>query len=270
MDEVRLQGRALHSGREARVTLARTEGPLVVEVDGARALARSLEPACGDHASVWLRGGVPFLATIEHLLAALCAAGVTGGLEVRVEGEASAPELPLLDGGARAWLEALEALGLVREGPHEASRRVVREAELEVGASRYLFTPQRGLALEVEVELGPRVTPRAAWGGSAADFAERIAPARTFALARDVEGLADRGLALGAIKESVVVITDGGLLSAGSPAGADEPARHKLLDLVGDVYAYTWGLEGRVVARRPGHAATHEIMRRALEAGVIA
>jgi UDP-3-O-[3-hydroxymyristoyl] N-acetylglucosamine deacetylase len=60
------------------------------------------------------------------------------------------------------------------------------------------------------------------------------------------------------------------VLSAGAPFLADEPARHKLLDLVGDLYLYGGPPRGRVRATRPGHGATHEAMRRALAEGLVA
>jgi UDP-3-O-acyl-N-acetylglucosamine deacetylase len=67
-----------------------------------------------------------------------------------------------------------------------------------------------------------------------------------------------------------VVIAEDAIHAAGAPFAPDEPARHKLLDLVGDMYLYGGPPRGRVRAFRPGHAATHAAMARALDLGVLA
>ena len=108
----------------------------------------------------------------------------------------------------------------------------------------------------------------ASWDGAPASFRSSFAPARTFGFFREVASLAERGLASHVAAESVVVIGDD-ILSAGRPFSADEPARHKLLDLAGDLYLHGGPPLGRVRAIRPGHAATHEAVRRALETGIL-
>jgi hypothetical protein len=88
--------------------------------------------------------------------------------------------------------------------------------------------------------------------------------ARAFGFAHEVDALAARGLASHVAQESVVVITTDGVLSAGPRFRPDEPARHELLDLVGDLDVHGGPSVGSVRAVRPGHAATHEAVRRAL------
>ena len=119
----------------------------------------------------------------------------------------------------------------------------------------------------------PRVTslaPHATWSGDRADFVARIASARTFGFAHEVDALLARGLAQHVAASSVVVIAPDVIHHAGRPFTADEPARHKLLDLIGDLYAHGGPFRGRIHATRPGHAATHAAMARAREEGVIA
>jgi UDP-3-O-[3-hydroxymyristoyl] N-acetylglucosamine deacetylase len=273
MTRVRLTGRALHTGEEVDVTLTARAGPIDVVVDGVRAPIADMTPECADHASALVAaGGSPALGTVEHLLAALFAHRITGGLEISVAraGPSSRrAEMPLLDGGAAAWSDALLELGPLEQTRH-APWRVTRATRIVVGDSVYELTPSDETRFEVEVELGPVASPRASWGGDLDDFRRRVAPARTFALARDVEALGDRGLAVGAARESVVVVAEHGLLAAGRDAAPDEPARHKLLDLVGDMYAYACVFVGTVSARRPGHAASHEVLRRARREGALA
>jgi UDP-3-O-[3-hydroxymyristoyl] N-acetylglucosamine deacetylase len=200
--------------------------------------------------------------TVEHLFAALAGAGIRSGVSIEIEG----PEVPLVDGGARAFFDVLAGLEIEASDP---SLRVAREAMIEVGESRYEFRPGARIELDVEVDFDPRLERRARWSDDPADFRERIATARTFGFDHEVEHLLARGLANHVTPESVVVICKDRILSAGAPFEADEPARHKLLDLIGDLYLHGGPPRGLIRATRPGHAATHEAMRRAVMDGVL-
>ncbi len=136
-----------------------------------------------------------------------------------------------------------------------------------LGRSRYEFAPRPRDRVEVEVCLeldDARVTREARWVGSAEDFRQRIAPARTFALARDVEEIAELGLARRVDPASVVVLAPDAIHHAGRPFSPDEPARHKLLDLIGDLYLHGGPPIGWVRAVRPGHSANALALREAL------
>jgi UDP-3-O-[3-hydroxymyristoyl] N-acetylglucosamine deacetylase len=146
----------------------------------------------------------------------------------------------------------------------------VRPERIDVGTSSYELTPGAGTHVSVELELDdPRVARAAAWDGDPDDFAARIATARTFCLAREVDDMARLGLASHVTPEMVVVIGEE-ILAAGRPFEPDEPARHKLLDLVGDLFLHGGPPLGRVHARRPGHGASHEALRIATERGALA
>jgi UDP-3-O-[3-hydroxymyristoyl] N-acetylglucosamine deacetylase len=206
---------------------------------------------------VWAR-------TVEHLFGALAGLGAHRGIEVELD----ADELPLLDGGASAWCEAIASLGPVDSGPPRLE--VKRPGRVQVLASDFEFTPGPAVP-EVLVELvtsDPRLTPRASWDGTVATFLERIAPSRTFALAHEVAAFADRDLAKFVDPRSVLVLGDE-ILWAGTPFRADEPASHKLLDLLGDMVCYGGPPRGRVYARRAGHAANHAAMSQALAQGIL-
>jgi UDP-3-O-[3-hydroxymyristoyl] N-acetylglucosamine deacetylase len=200
--------------------------------------------------------------TVEHLFAALAASGLRRGLDVRLEGE----EPPILDGCAAAWIAALRPLSI---RPSPPSIVVARDETIAVATSRYTFAAGEGTNVSVELELADsRLAKTAAWAGDEDDFRDRIAPARTFCFASEVEDLARRGLASHVTAEMVVVIGDD-IFAYGRPFEPDEPARHKLLDLVGDLFLYGGPPRGSVAAHRPGHWATHEAMRIALERGVV-
>ncbi len=178
--------------------------------------------------------------------------------------------MPLLDGGALAWCEAVEWLGVTARAPRS---RITRPAVIEIGPCRYEFTPGSRVEVEARVEFAGfdevQIAPLARWDGEAADFRARIAPARTFALARDLTELEAGGLARHVDPGSVVVITPDAVHHAGRPFSPDEPARHKLLDLIGDLYLFGGPPLGRLRAVRPGHAANAAAFERARAEGIV-
>jgi UDP-3-O-[3-hydroxymyristoyl] N-acetylglucosamine deacetylase len=269
---VSVEGFGLHTGTPTIVHLEPCDGPVRVcgaigTASGARA-ARidELVPVSTKRSTtVEAGGGALRLASVEHLFAALGGLGIFEGISIHVNGE----ELPLLDGAARVWCDALD-----RVGPHVAGRRrlrVVQRATVECGDNRYEFSPDDRVRVEVELDFpGTPIEPRAQWTGDPDDFRARIASARTFALVSEVSYLADQGLARHIAPTSIVLIGPNVAYCTGGPFAPDEPARHKLLDLVGDSYLFGGPPLGRVLAVRPGHTSNIEAFRRALAAGVIA
>lgn len=258
--EIRLEGRGLHAGLEAQVRLISGPGPLLFGV-GADLLPLERLVLADILRSTSVRAGGSTVRTVEHLFAALAGLGIYEGLRVEVAG----PELPLLGGGAREYALALETFGLPARLP---PLKVTRAATFEIEGSRYVFEPGEGVEVQVTLELDePRLARDAVWKGEARDFVDRIAPARTFAFARDLPELLRDSLAKGAVPESVVVIA--AEIHAQGAFEPDEPARHKLLDLLGDAYLYGGPPRGRTHATRPGHARNHAAFRQALDASVL-
>lgn len=203
------------------------------------------------------------IGTVEHVLAALAGLGLYEGVRIVVEGS----EMPLADGCSAAFSDALAVLGAEPSRPPSI---ITRAHEISIGESRYVFEPHDDVALEVHVDFADaRIAKIARWDGDPRDFRERIAIARTFGFAHEVEALAARGLASHVAPESVVVFRPNEVLFSGRPFEADEPARHKLLDLAGDLFVHGGPPIGRVIAHRPGHAATHAAVAKARSMGVV-
>ncbi|MDB4995828.1 MAG: UDP-3-O-[3-hydroxymyristoyl] N-acetylglucosamine deacetylase [Myxococcaceae bacterium] len=277
MSRVELEGRGLFGGAISRVVLTRTEldhvrvsvaGSTFVRADDLRVLStvRTTTVGCG----------CVKLALVEHLFAALAAASVRSCLDVEV----STGELPLLDGGAALWCAALAKLGL--DGRADLARdaawltkdqprlRILEAGNVEVGDSEYRFALARGIAVEVDVDFDDaRVARSAHWDGTPQAFSDRIASARTFLRFADADAMLAAGLAAEVDPKSVVVLAGDAIHAAGRAFEADEPARHKLLDLLGDLYVHGGPPFGTVSARRPGHAATHRAIAVALDRGIL-
>jgi UDP-3-O-[3-hydroxymyristoyl] N-acetylglucosamine deacetylase len=277
---IRLEGYALHRGVVSAVTLVAREGPIAFEQGDRRADLSALTIRRSDAGVALTDGHGLELDLVEHLLAAFGGLGIRRGVTAIVEGE----ELPILDGGARTFAEALLALDPARI--EEPARLVVgRAASLAEGDSSYVFDFGVGTDVSVEAVFDhPAIgTERASWDGSRGAFLESIAPARTFGFQKHGPSLWQRGRAVlaarsgadpGAAKafsRAVIVFDEAAAVSTpGEPLpSGSEVARHKLLDLIGDFALYGGPPQGRVFARRPGHTASHRIIREALALGIL-
>jgi len=197
--------------------------------------------------------------TVEHLLACLTALHVDN-LEIEIDG----PECPGLDGSAREFLALLDACRPVeQDAPRE---ELVIEQPLAVAAgeeSGLTVLPAReGLTVGYTLDYGPGYPGRqhVSFRMSPEVFREQVAGARTFCLASEAEQLRQAGLGKGATYENTLVIGERGVLD-NQTRWPDEFARHKLLDLLGDLFLLGADLRATVLAHRTGHEANQALVR---------
>lgn len=248
-----LEGVGLHTGAacRARITLAPPgHGLAIRRADRGGAPAR-LSPAMvveTERRTVLAVGG-DRVETVEHLLAAIAGMGVWDAL-VEVEG----PEVPALDGSALPFVRALLSLG--PPGPAPEPIRLGRALSLERGASSAVARPSPCLSVSCTVRFDhPAIgEQRAAFRGSRHGFRARVAPARTFGFLDEVMALRAKGLARGGSLESALVFDREGPM--GPLRLPREPARHKLLDALGDLALLGRPLAARVRLDQPGHGLT--------------
>ncbi|MEP7124381.1 MAG: UDP-3-O-acyl-N-acetylglucosamine deacetylase [Byssovorax sp.] len=262
-----LRGVALHRGGPATVRLEAAPGPITIVQRGVEASLADLHIARADRGvTLASTDGRVRVDLVEHLFAALGGLGVRSGVRITVDDD----ELPLLDGGARLFAEAILALGVAPE-PGEPPLVITRNASISRGNAIYVLTPGRAVAVSVEVEFrAPVGRQSAAWSGDASDFVKRIAPARTFGWADEHAALLASGRAAAVDLSAVLVYDDDGAIAGCRPAAKHEAARHKLLDLIGDLAIHGGPPRGSITAQRPGHAATHAVIAQAFALGVLA
>jgi len=263
---VRLDGVGLHGGRPSAVVLSTIAGPTTLGRGEDRAELRSLEVIGGDHASLARLPSGATIRTVEHVLAAIAGLGAFFGVQVDLEGD----EAPLLDGGASALCRAIESLTPIARPKSIA--KITRPASYVLDDASIALSPGDATELVVEVafdasRFGRALEGDARWNGDARSFVADIAPARTFGAAREIDSLRARGLAAHVPKGAVVAIDLDD--PEWAPRDPNEPIRHKLLDLIGDLAPLGAPLLGRLVARRPFHRATRTLLDRAISEGVI-
>jgi UDP-3-O-[3-hydroxymyristoyl] N-acetylglucosamine deacetylase len=190
------------------------------------------------------------VATIEHLMAALSALGVDNAA-IEIDG----PEVPVMDGSAAAFVEAIDRVGTVRLAAPRRHIMIRKPVSIRRGDSFAEFTPHPRTRVEVEIDFASRVIGRQRFAADldAATFRREIAPARTFGFLADVEALWARGLAIGATFDNAVVIGEDRVINPGGLRFDDEFVRHKALDAVGDLALAGAPLIGCYRSYRGGH-----------------
>ena len=203
--------------------------------------------------------------TPEHLLSALSALGVDNALI-----DLDAPEVPILDGSACPYAEAIRASGLV-EQDDERHFLVIEKPfvhEDPRSGSRIVFEPADETVFNVTIDFDSKVVGvQHAVFDAAADYLTEVAPARTFCFLQEVRLLLKLGLIRGGSLDNALVVDEqkGGYYGDRQPCFDNEPARHKLLDLIGDMSLAGRPILGRITAYKPGHKVNTQALKKWIE-----
>lgn len=223
------------------------------------------------------------ISTVEHALAALYAAGIDNCLI-----EVNAPEMPILDGSAIIYVEEIERVGL-EEQKADKDFYIIKQKTTyrdEESGSMITIYPDENFSVQAMVEYDSPIIPNQfAVLDELADFKKEVSCARTFVFVREIEQLLNYGLIKGGDLDNAIVIYDRpleqekinslcdligmphrkldklGYINEAPLKWENEPARHKLLDVVGDLALIGRPLKGRVVAVRPGHKVNNGFTR---------
>lgn len=252
--EASVAGTGLHTGLPCRAVFRPAGGPTGLRFllpDGSAPI-----PALLDHVASTVRGtnlslGGRTVHTVEHILSCCAALGVHD-LDILMDG----PEPPAADGSALPFAEAMLVAG-ISEKPDQEIEPLAPASPVEFrdGEAFYGAAPADSLSLRVvfdhphpmlgRTEFSLDITP--------ASFLREIAPARTFGLREELDGLKAAGLAKGGSLQNAMLVEKDRILCAGGPRFADEPVRHKALDLLGDLALLGVPLLAAVRAERTGH-----------------
>jgi UDP-3-O-[3-hydroxymyristoyl] N-acetylglucosamine deacetylase len=260
---ITLEGIGLHSGRPAmvRVVPAPAGHGLVfhrVDLPGSPAIPARWDLVTETLLSTALGEPEARVQTVEHLLAGLWGMGIS---DARIE--VHGPEVPVLDGSALPYVEAIRTVGVTVLDGQRPVLRLPQVGRVD-GEKAVSVVPAETATITYVVDYGhplagPQIfqrtlTPRV--------FATELAPARTFGFLRDVEAMRAAGLAKGGSVENAVVIMEE---AYSSPLRfPDELVRHKALDLVGDLALLGGSWTGHVIVVKGGHKLHNELAREAM------
>jgi UDP-3-O-[3-hydroxymyristoyl] N-acetylglucosamine deacetylase/3-hydroxyacyl-[acyl-carrier-protein] dehydratase len=266
-NEVTVAGVGLHSGVDARMTFAPApiNTGLVFVVPGAAGdveIPALVENVTGDHdlvrATTLAKDGVT-IHTVEHVLAALAGMGITN-CYIRLQGG----EPPVVAcGSSLRYVEMIEEAGVEDQGLPALYYKINRPVSLRKGDVEITAEPAEHFTVSFTIEYDdPTIgVQEATFEVRPWIFRDEIAPARTFALMRDVAQLQEMGLVKGGSFENALVFDDGELAGGQQLRFNDECVRHKILDLIGDLALLGMPIQGHVHARYAGHASNVEFTR---------
>jgi UDP-3-O-[3-hydroxymyristoyl] N-acetylglucosamine deacetylase len=262
---VALSGVGVHTGKPVSVALspADTDTGILfhcVGTDGSDHEVRALvsEVAATDFATVLGDPTGRSVATVEHLMATVFALGIDN-LSIDVEG----PEVPILDGSATAFVEAIDQAGILSLPAKRRYIRVLKPVRIEAGASWAEFRPHAGTRFEIEIDFESAAIGRQFFAAEIdADlFRNEIARARTFGFMKDVERLWAAGYALGSsLENSVVIGDDNRVINMEGLRYPDEFVRHKALDAIGDLALAGAPLLCSYKSFKGGHRINHAVL----------
>lgn len=198
------------------------------------------------------------ISTVEHLLAALRGCGVDN-LLVEINGD----EVPILDGSCAPLVDMINQAGIVSQRLPRFGIWIERPIEVRQGEHYAILAPSEVPRITVDIEF-----ENAAIGAQCSSvdlidnvFEEEIAPARTFGFADELEQLREQGLALGGSVRNAVLLDDDRVVNEEGLRFADEFARHKILDCLGDLALAGAPIFGQLYARKPGHRLNNALLR---------
>ena len=265
--KVRVDGVGLHTGKSAGLTFCPAPAGTGIhfvrrDLPGEPSLKVNVENVVSTNNATTLGNSQFRVAAVEHCLSAMAALRVDN-LIIELDG----PEIPIVDGSAKPYLEAILKSGLHDQDEprkYAAIQRPIYYGDDE----RYAFvTPYSGLRITCTIEfLGTLIGKQSLDVDiNLSSFQTGIAPARTFGFMKDVQSLYDRGLALGGSLENAVVVDGEKLLNPEGLRFADEFVRHKILDALGDLTSLGVPLLGHLTLHRAGHDIMNKLIKKILE-----
>lgn len=282
------KGKGLHTGQQVEMTICPASVNHGIKFQRVDLESRPTIDAVADYVTATSRGTTleqngAKVSTLEHLMAALSTMGIDNALV-----QINAPEVPILDGSAKAYAEAIQKAGVVEQ---EADRWYFEVKEKisykdEATGKEITILPDDEFSVEVMIDFNSKVLGNQyARMTQVGDFAEQIAPCRTFVFLHELEPLLKNNLIKGGDLENAIVVVEqavpqdelnrlASLFNKPSieriPEGylnnlelrfPNEPARHKLLDVLGDLALVGFPIKGKVIANKPGHFTNTELAK---------
>lgn len=198
------------------------------------------------------------VSTVEHIMAALAGTGIQNAT-IHVNG----PEIPILDGSAKEFVQAILQAGLREQSAPIRAIRILKPVEVRHGDAVARLEPSDIFEIEFQIDFVDAAIGRQKKTLNMANgtFVRELCNSRTFCRQADVKEMQARGLVRGGTMENAIVVDGDNVLSPGGLRFDDEAVRHKMLDALGDLALAGGPIFGRYVGNRAGHALTNKLLR---------
>jgi UDP-3-O-[3-hydroxymyristoyl] N-acetylglucosamine deacetylase len=260
-----LSGAGVHSGKPARLTIRPaavgagvrfvrtdvTDRDAVIPALATKVTTTELGTNMSNEAGV-------SVATVEHFLAACSGLGVDN-----VMAELDGPELPILDGSSRPFVDLLTQAGVKEQDAPRRTLKMLKPVEVREGPKFARLSLGSGFEMRVTIDFTSKAIGRQEihFSMTPGAFARDVAWARTFGFADQAAMLHGMGKGLGASMDNTIVVDGDTILNNGGLQAPDEFVRHKLLDVIGDLFLAGGAIEGLYEAEQPGHALNNKLLR---------
>jgi UDP-3-O-[3-hydroxymyristoyl] N-acetylglucosamine deacetylase len=262
---IRATGVGLHTGEKICLTLrpAPVNTGIVfcrIDLDPPVQIKASLENVGETRLSTTLVRGDARISTVEHLLSAMAGLGIDNAYV-----DLSAPEVPIMDGSAGPFVFLIQSAGIEEQQASKGFIRIKRAVEVKDGDKIARFEPFDGFKVGFTIEFDHPVfvsnTQHSEIDFSATSFVKEVSRARTFGFMAEVEQLHERELALGGSIDNAVVLDDYRVLNEDGLRYRDEFVKHKILDVIGDLYLLGSGMIGAFNGYKSGHELNNKLLR---------
>lgn len=204
------------------------------------------------------------ISTVEHLLAAIAGLGIDN-LYVDVD----APEVPIMDGSAGPFVFLLQSAGIEEQSTPKKFIRIKKEIKVEKDGKWACLKPHEGFKVGFTIDFDHPVfndeQQRAELDFSTTSFVTNVSRSRTFGFLQDYEKLRQRELVLGGSLENAIVIDDHRVINEEGLRFNDECVKHKILDVIGDLYLLGHSLIGYFEGYKSGHELNNYLLRELLD-----
>lgn len=200
--------------------------------------------------------------TVEHVLSALNAAEIDN---VIIEMDGAEP--PIIDGSAAPYLELIDKAGIQEQDSPAVFISPKESFIVEEGESKIAIFPDEEFRITCIISYSATPLDAQYYSGAITydSFRNELAPARTFCLYKELESLIKYGLVKGGSLDNAIVIHDGAIISKEGQRFSNELVRHKVLDIVGDMYLAGARIKGHILAVKPGHPTNISLVRKITE-----
>lgn len=203
------------------------------------------------------------VATVEHLLSALAGVGIDN-LYI----DLTSPELPIMDGSAGPFVFLIQSAGIEEQNAAKEFIRIKKRIKVEDGEKSVMIEPYNGFKISFSIDfdhpLFNEQNQNATLDFSSTSYVKEVSRARTFGFLSDYEFIRKNNLALGASLDNAIVLDEYKILNQDGLRYSDEFVKHKILDVIGDLYLLGYGLIGAFHGVKSGHTLNSSLLKKLL------
>ena len=263
-NSIRASGVGLHSGEKVNMTLrpaAKDTGIIFrrLDIEPIQQIPALAKNVIDTMLGTTIAKKNASVMTVEHILAAFAGLGIDNAL-IDLDG----PEVPIMDGSSASFIFLIESAGIEEQNASKKFLRIKKNIRVEDGEKFAEFKPYNGYRISFEIDFDhPMIKSKLtklSVDFSTLTFLKEISRARTFGFLKEIETLRSKNLALGGSLDNAIVFDDYRILNQDGLRYEDELVRHKILDVVGDLYLMGHILVGEFNGYKSGHELNNKLI----------